>query len=80
MKSKKEEIPLLVRNLLLMKNHPHEFGQGHWDILIGTMTMIFNKFPEIDDYLNSHDINDKDQEYFDHKIEDLTPLSRGVLS
>lgn len=77
--AKKEEIPLLVHNLLLMKNYPHEFGQGHWDILAGTMRMIFNKFPEINAFLATHEIDEKDQKYFDHKLKDLMPLARGDI-
>ena len=81
MKNKEEEkLPLLVHNLVQMHEYPNLHSELHWDILIGTMKMIFNKFPEIDKFLKSKDIEeDKDQKYFNHKLEDLMSITGGKL-
>ena len=63
-----------------MHNYPSIFTEGHWDILLGTLTMIFKRFPEINDYLNSHEINDKDQKYFQQTLTDLAAVAKEPLS
>lgn len=78
MKTKIEE-PILIRNLTQMHEYPSLFNQGHWDIVIGTMKMIFNKFPEIDKYMNTHEMDENDQKHFNHKLEDLMLLSKGAI-
>lgn len=77
---KEEEIPLLVHNLTQMHEYPNLFSNGHWDILIGTLKMIFTQFPEVTEYLNNHDIEDNDQKYFKHKLKDLMAVARGEMS
>ena len=79
-KPREKDTPLLIYNLTQMHNHPSIFSEGHWDILLGTLTMIFKKFPEIDDYLNSHEINEKDQKYFQQTLTDLAAVAREPLS
>ena len=87
MKSKKIKIkprdadtPLLIYNLTQMHNYPSIFTEGHWDIVLGTLRMIFKEFPEIEDYLNSHAVSEKDQKYFQYTVKDLEAVSREPLS
>ncbi|MDF1876005.1 hypothetical protein JHD48_09680 [Sulfurimonas sp. SAG-AH-194-I05] len=87
MKSKKiniqpreEDIPVLIYNLTQMYNYPSIFTQGHWDIVLGTLTMIFKEFPEIEDYLKSYEIKDEDQKYFQQKLIDLAAVAREPLA
>lgn len=77
---REKDTPLLIYNLTQMHTHPSIFTEGHWDIVLGTLTMIFKEFPEIEDYLSSHVVTDKDQKYFQHTIADLETVSRKELS
>ena len=79
-KPREKDTPLLIYNLTQMHKHPSIFSEGHWDILLGTLTMIFDRFPEINDYLNSHEINDEDQKYFQQTLTDLAAVAREPLS
>jgi len=74
------ETPLLIYNLTQMHSHPSIFTEGHWDIVLGTLTMIFDRFPEIEEYLNTHAVSDKDQKYFQHTITDLAAVAREPLT
>jgi len=79
-KPREKDTPLLIYNLTQMHNYPGIFTEGHWDIVLGTLTMIFDRFPEIEDYLNSHVVTDKDQKYFQNRLTDLETISRKELS
>jgi len=78
-KRKEEAVPLLVKNLIKLHEYPQVYSEGHWDILLGTLKMVFNQFPEIDDYLNAHVMSKKDQKFFNHKLKDLMPIARGEI-
>jgi len=79
-KPREKDTPLLIYNLTQMHNYPSIFTEGHWDIVLGTLTMIFDRFPEIEDYLYSHVVTDKDQKYFQNTLTDLETISRKELS
>ena len=45
-KPREKDTPLLIYNLTQMHTYPSIFTEGHWDIVLGTLTMIFDRFPE----------------------------------
>jgi len=79
-KPREKDTPLLIYNLTQMHNYPSIFTEGHWDIVLGTLTMIFDRFPEIEDYLYSHVVTDQDQKYFQNTLTDLETVSREPLT
>jgi len=79
-KPRDADTPLLIYNLTQMHSHPSMFSEGHWDIVLGTLTMIFKEFPEIEEYLNSHAVSDNDQKYFQYTVKDLEAVSREPLT
>ena len=72
--------PLLIHNLKMMMRYPKAFTNSHRDIFIGTLRMIFDKFPEIEEYLNSHEVDENDQVFFVHKLEDLKAIAKGDIA
>jgi len=72
--------PLLIHNLRLMLKYPQAFSNAHRDIFIGTLRMMFDKFPEIEKYLNSHEVDENDQVHFVHKLEDLKAIAKGDIA